>query len=143
MITDRTQEDVDYAIAHPEDNTDLKGAYNNSDLNRVENKVDELRNLLESYCYHVNIEEVKTDWLKTDIFNETDEIRYLNNLRILRQSFYVIQSTPQVPTNMRNFNYQEANDIEKILDDINYLLNSMTSTFRYVNDVYTGEGYFS
>ena len=46
MITDRTLEDVEYAIANPASTGALKGSYNNSDLNRVEEKVEELYNIL-------------------------------------------------------------------------------------------------
>ena len=46
MITDRTQADVDSVT---KDQTSVnKGAYNYTDLNRVENKVKELNTLLQN-----------------------------------------------------------------------------------------------
>lgn len=97
MVTDRTLADVTYALEHPDSSAELKGAYNYTDLNRVESKVNELATLLTNYNYLAESLTVKTNWTRSDFFNQTNATRYINNIKKLRDSFYVLPTTPQVP----------------------------------------------
>lgn len=85
-----------------------KGAYNYSDLNRVERAVAEISNLggLDLVT--------KTDWGMWDVPTVSEMDRYLGNIKILRD-LYVIDI--DVPTNMNNLTYVGANNIEKILQE--------------------------
>lgn len=128
MITNRTQSDVNNIDINS--TTPSKGAYNYTDLNRVETKVKELNDLLVSYSYMASLT-TKLDWTYTDLFKQSDAIRYLNNIKAIRNALAQYNTTPQVPSTMANLTYQKANDIEKILVDVEKLLISMENWFVY------------
>lgn len=83
-----------------------KGAYNYSDLNRVELAVAELSDSLGLGLT------TKTDWKMWDIPTTTEMGRYLSNIRVIRDHFSI---DTEIPTSMSNLNYEGANNIEKIL----------------------------
>lgn len=139
MITDRTLEDVEYAKANPTSTEDLKGSYNNSDLNRVEEKVEELYNILKEYSYDGKIEVVKTDWSKTDFFTPNDSARYLGNIRKLINSYFVKSDKLSLPNTMEMLTYEEANAIEKILVDIEDIIQNMEQVFIYSGVAKSGQ----
>lgn len=86
-----------------------KGAYNYSDLNRVETAVGELSDL-----YGLGLT-TKTDWSAYDIPNAQDMDRYLSNIRRIRTIVPDQSSLPTLPTDMRKLTFDGANNIEKIL----------------------------
>ena len=139
LIYDRTQEDVEYASNHPESTEFLKGAYNYTDLNRVETKVKELNELLNKYNYIVSIPTIKLDWSKTDFFTKADSIRYLDNINKIRQAYLVKSTTPATPATLNNLNYVKANDIEKILADVEDLIHGMEQYFVYSGVANSGQ----
>ena len=51
----------------------------------------------------------------------------------------MMQTTPNVPPDMEKLTYQEANDIEQILTDIDRLITNMTFAWVYSGDLYSGE----
>lgn len=110
--------------------TSLKGAYNNTDLNRVGEAINYLANLLNTYGY-VNTATAKTDWQIGDKPNPEQMTDYLNNLNKLKTAFTVKPSTPNLPKDMVDLLYSEANNIEKFLFDIDELLRAMAKTFVY------------
>ena len=136
MITDRTQSDV--TNLNIDSSTASKGAYNYTDLNRVEAKVKELNDLLVSYNY-MSALTTKLNWAITDKFNVNDSTRYLNNIKAIRNALATYTTTPQVPSTMANLTYQKANDIEKILVDIEHLLISMENWFVYSGVANSGQ----
>ena len=131
MITDRTLQDVEYAKANQNSSEDLKGAYNNSDLNRVEAKVKELEGLLKSYNYFEEDLVVKLNWAKNEFVRTQDGVRYLENIRKLREAFFIKTTTPDLPTTLNKLNYEEANAIEQILVDIEDTIINMEQMFVY------------
>ena len=130
LITDRTQADVDARNG--------KGTYNASDLNRVAAAMNYVAGRLESAGYDPHISP-KTDWKDDDWVDPAAQAVYLGYLAELRSQFAMMQTTPPVPNDMEKLTYQEANDIEKILEDIDYLLvQSMQSRF-FSGDLFSGE----
>lgn len=131
LITDRTQAHVDRLKVLREkgwnnltsaERTEwygeaAKGAYNYSDMNRVESAVEFLSNWL---AWPLS---TKTDWSVWDIPTQEDISRYLYNISEIRQIAMGSwmpggpdkDSVPEAPTTMNNFTYESANDIEKIL----------------------------
>ena len=105
-------------------------------LNRVEVKQAELAAILNGYAYTVYIEN-KTDWQNTDIFTFQDHQRLLNNLDALKRAYYTYTTTPQTPIYM--YDFQSANDIEKILVDIEAMIVDMQGRFRECNTFQCGE----
>ena len=83
-----------------------KGAYNYSDLNRVERAVAEISDIA-----GLNLI-TKTNWSMWDIPKESDMERYLNNIRLIRERYSV---DIELPSTMSGLTYNYANNIEKIL----------------------------
>lgn len=147
MITDRTSADVAYAdilrkkiqagntLTNEEKAIFERGTCTINMLNRIENKQTELKNILNAYAYRVNI--YNKTWEYTDIFAYSDYIRLLNNLDELKTAFCVFSSTPPAPVYM--YGYQEANDIEKILVDIEKMIDDMRNRFRQCGTFQCGE----
>lgn len=87
-----------------------KGAYNYSDLNRVERAVAEI-----SERAGLGLE-TKTNWTMWEIPSESDMSRYLGNITVIRNRFASVANIPEAPTTMNNFTYEQANNIELILN---------------------------
>lgn len=98
---------VPYVEILPNDTT--KGAYNYSDLNRVERAVSELSEL-----YGLNLE-TKTDWGMWDVPTATDAVRFIFNVKKVRQAAWNRGSVVAAPDSMSGLNFNDANNIEKIV----------------------------
>ncbi len=83
-----------------------KGAYNYSDLNRVERAVSEISNTLGLGLI------TKTDWKVWDIPRQSDMERYLNNIKTIRN---VLSIEVDIPESMNKLDYNFANNIETVL----------------------------
>lgn len=152
LITDRTQADVDRVAAlagrvsagtatdaeRTEWSSDLKGAYNASDLNRVGAAVAYVAGWLNVYGYAVTVT-AKQDWTGSDIPTAGQMAAYLRDVAALRGAIAVMASTPPTPDNANNLTWQEANDIEKILVDVDELLTHMAAAWFYSGELYAGE----
>lgn len=130
LITDRTQADVDARNS--------KGTYNASDLNRVAAAMNYVAGRLESAGYDPHISQ-KTDWKDDDWVDPAAQAVYLGYLDELWSQFAMMQTTPPVPNDMEKLTYQEANDIEKILEDIDRLLTNASQAWFYSGDIYASE----
>lgn len=131
LIYDRTTKDL-------YDKTD-KAYYNASDLNRVETATEYIAKLLKLYSYFKSDLVCKKDWLMSDFPTNAEMERYLNNIRLLIDSFYVKKDTPSLPNNMNYLDIKKANNIEKVLYDLNNLIENMISQFNYCGEIYSGE----
>lgn len=144
LVTDRTQADVERAeylnslwvqrvwTGTPEELAEwtagLKGAYNASDLNRVQEAMEYLAGLFASYGYAVSLLPAPV-WAEGDIPTVSDMDTYLANLAALRGVLAVLPTTPATPESMELLTYVTANNIEQILIDINLILNTMGGAF--------------
>lgn len=151
LIADRTAADVEryltlrskgFANLTASEKTewlsDLKGAYNYTDLNRVEGAVQYIASRLREHGYRADIGEVKT-WSMDSLPTLADMNRYLDNVRVIRSAFTALNTTPQTPASIVGFTYKEANEIEQILFDVNRLLENMISVWHFSGDLYSGE----
>lgn len=86
-----------------------KGAYNYSDLNRVERAVAEISDLAGLGLT------TKTDWKMWDIPTATEMNRYIGNISKIRSLVADNVNVPVAPISMNNLTYNEANNIELIL----------------------------
>lgn len=68
-------------------------------------------------------------WYESDIPTELSMERYLQNVSGIRDAITVLKSTPDVPESMGQLTYDKANDIEKILLDVEKQIGVMESTF--------------
>jgi hypothetical protein len=150
VIFDRTQNDVDTAIIlrrekvqtfqelmESEIATLEKGTLTINTLNRIESKQEELKNLFNDIGYW-NTPISTRQWAYTDIFEGTQFDRILNNLEILIKAFFIYKNTPNVPDN--NYRkYQTINDVEKILFDLDVMINDVKANYRFCGEFECGE----
>jgi hypothetical protein len=65
--------------------------------------------------------------------------RYFGNIALLRAALPLYQTTPKAPTTSKKMDYLVANDIEKILSDIDRQIATINQSWYYAGDVFTGE----
>lgn len=135
LIYDRTQSDVDYALNNPDSSSLLKGAYNYNDLNRIETWCEYLAQQLNSYNYYVDIT-VKTNWTMEEFPTKVQMKRIRDNVQKLKNAF---MSYTSVPASLEKMTYQKANDLEKVLYELDTLINNMIASFYYSGEVFAGE----
>lgn len=146
MIFDRTHEDVDEAkkirdekvknfktLSESEINTLERGFFTINTLNRIEQKQHELYTNLLEYGYDTACIN-KTDWANDDIVTLSVYTRLLNNLDNLKNGFTYLKDGTVTPTSMLDF--ESMNAVEKMLYDIENLLNNMVNSWIYVCDEY-------
>ena len=127
LIYDRTQMDLT--------NLTSKAYYNYTDLNRIEQWCEYLSKILNNYNYFVNIV-TKTNWTMLDLPTQSEMERIRGNINTLKEAYF---SFTQIPENLEYMTIEKANDIEKILYEINELLENMIRAFYYSNDLFCGE----
>ena len=151
LITDRTGQDVDrvkfLAEKAWQDMTDqeraewlspMKGAYNYTDLNRVEEAMAYVAGRLNEYTY-LSFQPFARSWSADEIPNENDLASYLGNVAELRRAISVWASTPDAPSSISGFGVTEANALEQILVDVDLVLTRISQAWFYANDLYSSE----
>ena len=149
MITDRTQEDVDSAkniidskvklfleLTDEDLKTLERGTIGIGTINRIESKQEELKNKMESNGYFVENIETKT-WVYGDIFDETDFLLLINNTALLRDALFTYSDSPL--NVYLSYDYENINNLEKILVDMESILDYMIANFRECGTFYSGE----
>ena len=146
LIYDRTQADVDrvrtlaakgWLLMTPAErdlwmngiNGIIRGAYNIKDMNRVGDAIEFLRDILADAGYTVTVNP-KTNWTRPDIPTPAQLDTYLSDVRTLRAVLPLSPDVPQVPDDMRFLTWSEANDIEKILVEIERVIISVRELWR-------------
>lgn len=149
-IFDRTQEDVDYAMHKIAEwiasnitsasivGYDLKGCLNASDINRIEDNISYLAEQLKSYHYPSDTS--SKSWVVTDLPNQGDITRIINNVKSLIDSFYQHPDAPALPGGMQG--YYEVNSIEENLSLIKALIDAMVNSFKKSGTIQAGGSMF-
>lgn len=106
----------------------LKGTCNASDLNRVGQAVQYVADRMTAAGYSVTVSP-KMNWNMTDIPTTTAMAAYLGNVRALRAVLTV--TAPQVPLDMDGLTWQQANDIERILVEIDAALTRLVQSVNF------------
>ena len=117
---------------------DLKGCLNLADLNRIEENIAYLDELMESFSYTPNIHGKK--WSIVDLPNQDDMSRIIENVRALISAYYSPFSAPTLPTTM--LSYSDLNAIEENLYLIKELLDCMATSFKKVGTIKSGSKSF-
>lgn len=130
LITDRTIEDV---LAG-----NKKGSYGAEDLNRVGEAILYVVNRLRASGNDIMVAP-KTDWTREDIPTNDQMAYYLKQVEAVRSALAVYQTTPLTPNDMVDLSHSEANNIEKILVDVDQLITNMMAAYFYSGDLYGGE----
>lgn len=149
MIFDRVQSDVDAAIllrdtkvknfeelTESEIATIEKGTITYNTLNRIENKQEELKNLFNDMGYW-NTPITNKVWGENDIFNVDEFQRIINNTNVLRQAFFVYKATPNTPP--VSYHWQDMNALEKILYDLDVMINNIKDNYKFCGEFECGE----
>lgn len=149
MIFDRTQNDVDTAIllrdtkvkkfetlTESEIATLEKGTLTINALNRIENKQEELKNLFNDMGYW-NTSITNKTWGENGIFNADEFQRILDNTNVLRKAFFVYKDTPNTPP--ISYYWDDINSLEKILYDLDVMINDVKSNYRECGNFECGE----
>ena len=151
LITDRTEEDIQYAqqlntlnlasmssAQLTEYLAGLKGTYNAVDLNRVETAVEYLVEKLKNFEIFLTVD-TKTSWNPIEWMTPSEATRYLDNISTLRSCFAIPSDMPEVPYDLENLTIIEANNIEKILVMVNDIMLGIARAWFYSGDIYSGE----
>lgn len=153
LITDRTAADVQKwrslrdkgingmtAAERAEWDRGMKGAYNYTDLNRVCNALNFVRDRLIDAGYLLGNEFIlKTDWDGSDVPTTADFSMYIKAVNVIRGAIARSNQTPQQIIDIGSIDYQMANDIEKIIVDTDYRINNMQANPKYCGELYSGE----
>lgn len=70
------------------------------------------------------------DWRESDIVRLSQWRQYLANVQALRDAYYTLAETGQLPGTEDRLDYAGANTVEKILADIDLLIGWMKSSYR-------------
>lgn len=138
LVYDRTAQDIETARTQRGTAlTPLKGCYNITDLNRVEAAVKTLAAALTSAGYPVEVTPVlkgstaeDREWQEGDIVRRAQWTTYLDNVQKLRDAYYTLAETGELPDAEDKLGYTGANTIEKVLADIDLLLDGMKASYR-------------
>lgn len=117
---------------------ELKGCLNLLDLNRIEGNIAYLAEKMESYSYAPNIHDRR--WEKSDLPNQDDMSRIVDNIRSLTSAFYSPDNPPSLPDTM--LSYSDINAIEENLYLIKQLLDCMQSSFKQAGTIKSGSTMF-
>lgn len=143
LITDRTNADVRRAqylqslsyelmtaAEKAEWSSDLKGSYNCSDLNRVGRMLNWLRDQLNTLC-GIGIQlSAKTDWTDWDEPTLTQMQTYQHQVQQIRDAISYPEGTASAPS-IQYLSFEDANNIEKILQICDQQITSMQVAYRY------------
>lgn len=149
LITDRAKADVDRLEAlmakgwdkltadEQQEYLDVshKGAYNASDLNRVGAAINYVAELLTEWGYPY-APNMRTDWTAAEYFYAADLREYLAAVEGLRARLAAFTDTPETPDKISI--WQQANDIERIIEDVHLLLQNMVAGLPYADMIYSG-----
>lgn len=138
LVYDRTAQDVETARTQRGTTlTPLKGCYNITDLNRVESAVKTLAAALTAAGYSVEVKPVlkggkseDREWQEGDIVRRAQWTTHLDNVQRLRDAYYTLAETGELPAPGDKLGYEGANTIEKILADIDLLIDCMKASYR-------------
>ena len=116
-----------------------RGMYTHNDLNRVEKAVESISRRLLDLGYMSSPLVVKTDWTQEDVVLKEDMNRYLGNIVTLCESVAQYPGIPTAPNVESRMTYSVANNIEKILMDIDSLATKIADSRRFVGEIMSGE----
>jgi hypothetical protein len=134
-IIDGKVSDNTYAGTLPDT---IQSSWNDMVLIDVGNAINDLSERFYDAGYE-KTQPAKTDWTDEAEPSKEDLLTYIDLVGKIRDKVTVLESTPRVPSDMHFFGYKDANDIEKILTDVDLLLNNSQNAAFYSGELYGGE----
>lgn len=114
-----------------------RGTLTYNTLNRVESAVKTLAAALTAAGYPVEVAPVlkgskaeDREWQEGDVLYRPQWTTYLDNVQRLRDAYYTLAETGKLPKPEDKLGYVGANTIEKVLADIDLLIDYMKSSYR-------------
>ena len=138
-VYDRTQADVDYAMAQlkiGKSDKEYKGCFTVTDINRIENNCRYISDRLNVLAYSNTIE--TRTWDISDIPNVTDIARLINNVAILIEAFPLSEDAPALPETL--LHYEQVNALEKNIYLLKHQVDIKENEFRHCGTFNCGEG---
>lgn len=132
LIYDRLLSDVEEALNNQNSTENLKGAYNYTDLNRIETWCKYIKEILQDYGLNKNLE-TKINWNMRDYPTMAHIDRIRGNIQILKEFCEGLTTETIVYNN--TLNYEQANILEKILFDINAYFENVHSKLNLEENV--------
>ena len=133
LVTDRTEADVMLRNS--------KGFYTVDDLNRVELAVKEICKSAQSIGIQMPLT-TKTDWKEHNDFSlaeyptHSQMERYINNIKIIKNTFSIPESIPQT---MKLLTFEGANEIERVLEKAFLRIEAKKNTIFFCGEIFSGE----
>lgn len=125
-----------------------RGTLTYNTLNRVESAVKNLAAALTSAGYPVEVTPVlkgskseDREWQEGDVLYRPQWTTYIDNVQKLRDAYYTLAETGELPAPGDKLKYTGANTIEKVLADIDLLLDGMKSIYRRAGTFTAGGSY--
>lgn len=115
----------------------MKGAYDAIDMNRVAAAVSTLSGLLNAAGYKNEVS--AQNFVEGEDSTDEKYSVYLSNVQTLRDAIAVRASTPELPAADAKLDYIGANNIEKILADLDELIGWMTYSRKYCGTFAAGQ----
>lgn len=113
------------------------GYYNASDLNRVGQALNYIREELVNDCGFDLTWTAKTDWTVADEPNTEQMDSYIGYVEDCRS---IVLAEPQTPESMNYLTVDKANDIEKILQNCETIIAKIRSAWIYSGQKTSGQG---
>lgn len=125
-----------------------RGTLTYNTLNRVGSAVKTLAAALTAAGYPVEITPVlkggkaeDREWQEGDVLYRPQWTTYLDNVQRLSDAYYTLAETGELPAPGDKLGYVGANNIEKILADIDLLFDGMKSIYRRAGTFTAGGNY--
>lgn len=125
-----------------------RGTLTYNTLNRVESAVKTLAAALTAAGYPVEVTPVlkgskseDREWQEGDVLYRPQWTTYIDNVQKLRDAYYTLAETGELPAPGDKLKYTGANTIEKVLADIDLLLDGMKSIYRRAGTFTAGGSY--
>lgn len=115
----------------------MKGTYDAIDMNRVAAAVSTLSGLLNAAGYKNEVS--AQNFVEGEDSTDEKYSVYLANVQTLRDAIAVRASTPELPAADAKLDFIGANNIEKILADLDELLSWMTYSRKYCGTFAAGQ----
>lgn len=137
-IYDRTQADVDYAlsqIAIGNNDTEYKGCFTVTNINRIENNCRYIADRLNVLLYTNSI--TTKVWNMQGIPNITEIKRLINNVSALIDAYYQSEDAPALPETL--LHYEQVNALERNLYLLKHLIDNEENEFMLCGTFNCGE----
>jgi hypothetical protein len=113
-----------------------RGFFTLNSIQRIQEKQEDLKGLFAEIGYY-NTPIIIKEFDDTMFFSEADFQQLINNVNVLRNAFFAFSSTPKTPP--ISYHYDDINALEKILYDLDVMINYVKSLYAECGNVECGE----